>query len=628
MTRKMRKAAALLLAALMLTGLVSASLGEGEEELIQDSVQEESSVPTEETEEEISAETAELSADPEETAAETATETEPEITMTAEGQDDTANDPSVEETAESEEKPAAETEAEPAAETETHAADAEETESIPEDAAAANEAAPEETKETDDEDELGDLDALFDDEEILDEEHFENWGNIDDEVVSHFIPEVTEELIENSDAILAGETEETTEPEAEENAEPADEENAETETEAGHGWITAEADEEIRVGGELVLRAKANIEFSGEVTWEILDITRVEESWDTIGTGRELTLTVTDDLNGREIRFRTEDGLVSETYRIRALEAAEETAAEEAETDIPAEEEIPASEDVIQDTEADAEEATAEEIPETTEAEAAETEAAADAVEETTEETVEEAAPQVHAFVTVDENEYFVGGQVTLNAAADAELDNQIVWQTRSAGSEDWTKAGYGLKLTVDLTDENADNVFRFRLADGTISEEYSIHAMKAETTEETEETAEAAETVEIVETEEPAEEIGEAMEEAAEIAEETEATPAEETAEEPVAEEADEDFELPENATAGFSISWDNKPAIGETAHFTATVSGLDEFEYTLQWQYSADNEHWEDVEGETGERMDQVLTEENKTLFWRLKVNVTGRK
>ena len=249
-------------------------------------------------------------------------------------------------------------------------------------------------------------------------------------------------------------------------------------------------------------------------------------------------------------------------------------------------------------------------------------------LEETTEETVEEAAPQVHAFVTVDENEYFVGGQVTLNAAADAELDNQIVWQTRSAGSEDWTKAGYGLKLTVDLTDENADNVFRFRLADGTISEEYSIHAMKAETTEETEETAEAAETVEIVETEEPAEEIGEAMEEAAEIAEETEATPAEETAEEPVAEEADEDFELPENATAGFSISWDNKPAIGETAHFTATVSGLDEFEYTLQWQYSADNEHWEDVEGETGERMDQVLTEENKTLFWRLKVNVTGRK
>ncbi|MCR5297393.1 MAG: hypothetical protein K6E17_08275 [Clostridiales bacterium] len=72
MTRKMRKAAALLLAALMLTGLVSVSLGEGEEELIQDSVQEESSVPTEETEEEISAETAELSADPEETAAETA----------------------------------------------------------------------------------------------------------------------------------------------------------------------------------------------------------------------------------------------------------------------------------------------------------------------------------------------------------------------------------------------------------------------------------------------------------------------------------------------------------------------------------------------------------------------------
>ena len=100
----------------------------------------------------------------------------------------------------------------------------------------------------------------------------------------------------------------------------------------------------------------------------------------------------------------------------------------------------------------------------------------ADEDTEDTEETVkEETEPAIITWVTATVNEE--DGTVTVFANANIELDNQIVWQTRTADSDEWKKAGYGLKLTVEVTEENADNFFRFKWADGDFSPEYQIHA-------------------------------------------------------------------------------------------------------------------------------------------------------
>ena len=105
------------------------------------------------------------------------------------------------------------------------------------------------------------------------------------------------------------------------------------------------------------------------------------------------------------------------------------------------------------------------------------------------EKPVETSKPKINTWVTANNNEE--EGTVTVYANADIELDNQIVWQTRSADSEEWKKAGYGLKLTVEVTEENANNFFRFKLADGEFSPEYQIHATVKAAEEETEEVIE-----------------------------------------------------------------------------------------------------------------------------------------
>jgi len=50
----------------------------------------------------------------------------------------------------------------------------------------------------------------------------------------------------------------------------------------------------------------------------------------------------------------------------------------------------------------------------------------------------------------------------------------------------------------------------------------------------------------------------------------------------------------------------------------------GYEGLDYSLQWQYSTDGENWTDVEGETGEKMDVVVTEENDLYYWRIVVDI----
>ena len=81
----------------------------------------------------------------------------------------------------------------------------------------------------------------------------------------------------------------------------------------------------------------------------------------------------------------------------------------------------------------------------------------------------------------------------------------------------------------------------------------------------------------------------------------------------------------LPENASLSFDVAWDGEPALGSTAHFIARMEGYDNLNYTLQWQYSLDNETWLDLEGETGSQMDLVITEENCAYYWRITVIIS---
>lgn len=128
------------------------------------------------------------------------------------------------------------------------------------------------------------------------------------------------------------------------------------------------------------------------------------------------------------------------------------------------------------------------------------------------------------------------------------------------------------------------------------------------------------------------------------------------ETAEEPVeGEEAnadkpeedgelDEDFILPEEgelpeedaepeipeipeidfSTLSVAISAESDVVeLGGDMVLTAVLTGFEDLNYTLQWQFSADNANWADVNGATGSTLCVQMNEENRDYFWRVSVD-----
>lgn len=125
------------------------------------------------------------------------------------------------------------------------------------------------------------------------------------------------------------------------------------------------------------------------------------------------------------------------------------------------------------------------------------------------------------------------------------------------------------------------------------------------------------------------------------------------ETAEEPVeGEEAnadkieedgelDEDFVLPEEgelpeedaepeipeidfSTLSVAISAESDVVeLGGDMVLTAVLTGFEDLNYTLQWQFSTDNENWADVDGATGSTLRVQMNEENRDYFWRVSVD-----
>ena len=125
------------------------------------------------------------------------------------------------------------------------------------------------------------------------------------------------------------------------------------------------------------------------------------------------------------------------------------------------------------------------------------------------------------------------------------------------------------------------------------------------------------------------------------------------ETAEEPVeGEEAnadkieedgelDEDFILPEEgelpeedaepeipeidfSTLSVAISAESDVVeLGGDMVLTAVLTGFEDLNYTLQWQFSTDNANWADVDGATGSTLRVQMNEENRDYFWRVSVD-----
>ena len=379
-------------------------------------------------------------------------------------------------------------------------------------------------------------------------------GYVDPELISQYIPEVTEELKASSD-IFADDTEETNE-----------DGNAE---QVKRAWIETEDNEKLYFGETVVLLAKAEPELNGNVRWEIRDDRWEEEIWEPFGEGERLELDVTEAIAGLQIRFVLEDGMISEDFLLNATEKPEgvDEAAENTETAEEASEEL--------NTEANETDETAADLNAETEDADAET---AD------EEASDEEEPEneiTRAWITASiEGEAQIGDVVMLTANAEPEMTGVNIWETRSNETEEdaWQRIGYGDAVTVEVTEENIYNAYRFVMQDGPVSEEYRL--------------AVETEVEAVAETEEEAETLS-----------------------------------IPEEAKVSFEITWDAAPALGETAHFTAVIEGLEGYTYTLQWQRSAEGEEWLNLDGETEIQMDQVITEENAAWFWRVNVTVTGR-
>lgn len=104
---------------------------------------------------------------------------------------------------------------------------------------------------------------------------------------------------------------------------------------------------------------------------------------------------------------------------------------------------------------------------------------------------------------------------------------------------------------------------------------------------------------------------------------------------------ELDEDFILPEEgelpeedaepeipeidfSTLSVAISAESDVVeLGGDMVLTAILTGFEDLNYTLQWQFSTDNANWANVDGATGSTLRMQMNEENRDYFWRVSVD-----
>lgn len=104
---------------------------------------------------------------------------------------------------------------------------------------------------------------------------------------------------------------------------------------------------------------------------------------------------------------------------------------------------------------------------------------------------------------------------------------------------------------------------------------------------------------------------------------------------------ELDEDFTLPEEgelpeedaepeipeidfSTLSVAISAESDVVeLGGDMVLTAILTGFEDLNYMLQWQFSTDNANWANVDGATGSTLRVQMNEENRDYFWRVSVD-----
>ncbi len=161
--------------------------------------------------------------------------------------------------------------------------------------------------------------------------------------------------------------------------------------------------------------------------------------------------------------------LTEEKEKTESTEAAEEQSTTPAAEDEAAkvEEEIIETEEVVPAEDNNNEETLTEENEETETLEHSNTK---------TLESEEETIPAITAWIETETEEYTIGDQITLNANANTELSDAIAWQI-SVDGEEWNKieAPYSKTLVIDVTEENINSFYRFKIADGIFSEVFQL---------------------------------------------------------------------------------------------------------------------------------------------------------
>ena len=73
----------------------------------------------------------------------------------------------------------------------------------------------------------------------------------------------------------------------------------------------------------------------------------------------------------------------------------------------------------------------------------------------------------------------------------------------------------------------------------------------------------------------------------------------------------------------------WDSEiHTFGSAAHLNAELAPYDGLEYRLQWQISSDGENWTDMENETSERLNLIITQDNFNNHWRIMIRIMAPK
>ena len=74
------------------------------------------------------------------------------------------------------------------------------------------------------------------------------------------------------------------------------------------------------------------------------------------------------------------------------------------------------------------------------------------------------------------------------------------------------------------------------------------------------------------------------------------------------------------------YAVWQDETPELNEQLTLVSIAYGYEEIEYTYQWQRSADDINWTDIEGATEARYSFTVTEDNYRDYWRVTILITG--